>query len=57
MPHRIEVPRRKRLLLILLRFDKLTVPRKIEGQPINVKTLTLSQIEATSSSASKPTSG
>ncbi len=25
--------------------------RKIEGQPVNVKTLTLSQIEATSSSA------
>ncbi len=34
-----------------LRFDKLTVPRKIEGWPVNVKTLTLFLIEAKSGSA------
>ena len=42
MPRRIEVTRKKRSLSIL--------QRKIEGSPVNVKTLTVSQIEATFSS-------
>jgi len=43
MPRRTEVPRRERLLL--------TLSRKIEGQPANVKPLTVASAEPASSPA------
>ncbi len=41
MTRRIATPREERSPRSLLRFDKLTAPRKIEGQPANVKTVAI----------------